>query len=223
MHREAKGCTFKRQTMSKITTKHLSRSAIVYVRQSTSYQVVNNLESQRRQYGLVERGHQLGWSDVQVIDDDLGRSGGGIARPGFEKLLAAICEGRVGAVLSIEASRLARNGRDGHTLLEFCGLVVTLIVDEDGVYEPRSPNDRLLLGMKGTMSEMELSIFRQRSTEAIKQKARRGELIRTVAVGYLKTVMTGSKRMPIVACKTRSLLSSTSSRSCRASDKCSSG
>jgi DNA invertase Pin-like site-specific DNA recombinase len=173
--------------MSKITADHLARSAIVYVRQSTSYQVANNLESQRRQYGLVERGHQLGWSDVQVIDDDLGRSGSGIARPGFEKLLAAICEGRVGAVLSIEASRLARNGRDWHTLLEFCGLVGTLIVDEDGVYEPRSPNDRLLLGMKGTMSEMELSIFRQRSTEAIKQKARRGELIRTVAVGYLKT------------------------------------
>jgi DNA invertase Pin-like site-specific DNA recombinase len=173
--------------MTKITAEHLARSAIVYVRQSTSYQVANNLESQRRQYGLVERGRQLGWSDVQVIDDDLGRSGGGIARPGFEKLLAAICEGRVGAVLSIEASRLARNGRDWHTLLEFCGLVGTLIVDEDGVYEPRSPNDRLLLGMKGTMSEMELSIFRQRSTEAIKQKARRGELIRTVAVGYLKT------------------------------------
>jgi DNA invertase Pin-like site-specific DNA recombinase len=173
--------------MTKITAEHLARSAIVYVRQSTSYQVANNLESQRRQYGLVERGRQLGWSDVQVIDDDLGRSGGGIVRPGFEKLLAAICEGRVGAVLSIEASRLARNGRDWHTLLEFCGLVGTLIVDEDGVYEPRSPNDRLLLGMKGTMSEMELSIFRQRSIEAIKQKARRGELIRTVAVGYLKT------------------------------------
>ena len=161
--------------MTKITAEHLARSAIVYVRQSTCYQVANNLESQRRQYSLVERGHQLGWSDVQVIDDDLGRSGGGIARPGFEKLLAAICDGRVGAVLSLEASRLARNGRDWHTLLEFCGLVDTLIVDEDGVYEPRSPNDRLLLGMKGTMSEMELSMFRQRSTEAIKQKARRGE------------------------------------------------
>ncbi len=173
--------------MTKITAEHLARSAIIYVRQSTPHQVANNLESQRRQYGLVERGRQLGWSDVQVIDDDLGRSGGGIVRPGFEKLLAAICEGRVGAVLSIEASRLARNGRDWHTLLEFCGLVGTLIVDEDGVYEPRSPNDRLLLGMKGTMSEMELSIFRQRSTEAIKQKARRGELIRTVAIGYLKT------------------------------------
>src|SRR6266566_1632741 len=173
--------------MSKITPEHLARSAIVYVRQSTAYQVTNNLESQRRQYGLVDRGRQLGWGDVQVIDDDLGRSGGGAARPGFEKLLAAICEGRVGAVLSIEASRLARNGRDWHTLLEFCGLVGTLIVDEDGVYDPRHPNDRLLLGMKGTMSEMELSLFRQRSLEALKQKARRGELFLTVAIGYLKT------------------------------------
>jgi len=122
-----------------------------------------------------------------VIDDDLGRSGGGSERPGFEKLLAAICEGNVGAVLSIEASRLARNGRDWHTLLEFCGVVDTLIVDEDGVYDPRSPNDRLLLGMKGTMSEMELSKFRQRSIEARKQKARRGELLLAVAVGYTKT------------------------------------
>ena len=94
---------------------------------------------------------------------------------------------RVGAVLSIEASRLARNGRDWHTLLEFCGLVGTLIVDEDGIYDPRMPNDRLLLGMKGTMSEMEVSVFRQRSMEAMKQKAKRGELFLTVAVGYVKT------------------------------------
>src|SRR6201993_3856980 len=173
--------------MSKITPEHLGRSAVVYVRQSTAYQVVNNLESQRRQYGLVERARQLGWDDVQVVDDDLGRSGGGTARPGFEKLLAAICEGKVGAVVSLEASRLARNGRDWHTLLEFCGLVDTLIVDEDGVYDPRHPNDRLLLGMKGTMSEMELSVFRQRSMEAMRQKARRGELFLNVAVGYVKT------------------------------------
>lgn len=173
--------------MTKITAEQLERSAIVYVRQSTAFQVVNNIESGRRQYGLVERARQLGWTDVQVIDDDLGRSGGGIVRPGFEKLLAAICERRVGAVLSIEASRLARNGRDWHTLLEFCGLVGTLIVDEDGVYDPRSINDRLLLGMKGTMSEMEVSVFRQRSMEAMKQKARRGELFLTVAVGYTKT------------------------------------
>jgi DNA invertase Pin-like site-specific DNA recombinase len=170
----------------KITAEHQSRSAIVYVRQSTAYQVTNNLESGRRQYGLVERARQLGWGDVEVIDDDLGRSGGGIARPGFEKLLAAICERRVGAVFSIEASRLARNGRDWHTLLEFCGLVGTLIVDEDGIYDPRMINDRLLLGMKGTMSEMEVSVFRQRSTEAMKQKAHRGELFLTVAVGYVK-------------------------------------
>ena len=135
---------------------------------------------------LADRARQLGWADVEVIDDDLGRSGGGARRPGFERLLAAICEGRVGAVLSLEASRLARNGRDWHTLLEFCGLVGTLIVDEDGVYDPASPNDRLLLGMKGTMSEMELSVFRQRSIEAMKQKARRGELFLTVAVGYVK-------------------------------------
>jgi DNA invertase Pin-like site-specific DNA recombinase len=94
----------------------------------------------------------LGWSAVEVIDDDLGRSGSGITRPGFEKLLAAICENRVGAVVSIEASRLARNGRDWHTLIEFCGLVGTLIVDEDGVYDPRHPNDRLLLGMNGMVT-----------------------------------------------------------------------
>jgi excisionase family DNA binding protein len=172
--------------MTKITPDHLARQAIVYIRQSTADQVANNLESQRRQYNLPERARHLGWSNVAVIDDDLGRSGGGIARPGFEKLLAAICEGRVGAVVSVEASRLARNGRDWHTLLEFCGLVGTLIVDEDGVYDPRHPNDRLLLGMKGTMSEMELSMFRQRSLEALKQKARRGELFMTVAIGYLK-------------------------------------
>src|SRR5271156_6796675 len=163
----------------KITAEHHARSHVVYVRQSPAYQVTNNRESGRRQYGLVDRARQLGWDDIEVIDDDLGRSGSGIARPGFEKLLAAICEGRVGAVVSIEASRLARNGRDWHTLIEFCGLVGTLIVDEDGVYDPRHPNDRLLLGMKGTMSEMELSMFRQRSQEALKQKARRGELFLT--------------------------------------------
>lgn len=172
--------------MTKIRPDHLVRDAVVYVRQSTAIQVAQNLESQRRQYGLAERARQLGWTDVEVIDDDLGRSGAGARRPGFERLLATICEGRVGAVLSLEASRLARNGRDWHTLLEFCGLVGTLIIDEDGVYDSASANDRLLLGMKGTMSEMELSVFRQRSIEAMKQKARRGELFLTVAVGYVK-------------------------------------
>jgi DNA invertase Pin-like site-specific DNA recombinase len=159
--------------MTKITPDHLGRSAFVYIRQSTTDQVLNNHESRRRQYGLAERARQLGWQDVVVIDDDLGRSGSGVTRPGFERLLAAICEGRAGAVFAIEASRLARNGRDWHTLIEFCGLVGAIIIDEDGVYEPRHPNDRLLLGMKGTMSELELSILRQRSVEALKQKARR--------------------------------------------------
>jgi len=172
--------------MSKITTEHLARSAYVYIRQSTVNQLTHNHESRRRQYGLANRARQLGWTAVEVIDDDLGRSGGGIARPGFERLLAAICEARVGAVLAIEASRLARNGRDWHTLIEFCGLVGTIIVDEDGIYDPRHPNDRLLLGMKGTMSELELSLFRQRSQEALKQKARRGALILGVAAGYVK-------------------------------------
>jgi len=172
--------------MSKITTEHLARSAYVYIRQSTADQLTHNHESRRRQYGLADRARQLGWTTVEIIDDDLGRSGGGTVRPGFERLLAAICEARVGAVLAIEASRLARNGRDWHTLIEFCGLVGTLIVDEDGIYDPRHPNDRLLLGMKGTMSELELSLFRQRSQEALKQKASRGALILGVAAGYVK-------------------------------------
>jgi len=172
--------------MTKIAAEHLARSACVYIRQSTADQLIHNQESQRRQYALADRAKNLGWSVVDIIDDDLGRSGGGIARPGFERLLASICEGGVGAVFAIEASRLARNGRDWHTLIEFCGLVGTIIVDEDGTYDPRHPNDRLLLGMKGTMSELELSLFRQRSHEALKQKARRGALILGVAAGYVK-------------------------------------
>ena len=132
--------------MNKFTAEYLSRSAYVYIRQSTADQLVHNLESQRRHYGLPDRAQKLGWVTVEVIDNDLGRSGGGIARPGFERLPAAICEGRVGAVFAIEVSRLVRNGRDWHTLIEFCGLVGTIIVDEDGIYDPRHPNDRLLLG-----------------------------------------------------------------------------
>ena len=173
--------------MSKITAEHLARGAIIYIRQSTPGQLLHNLESQRRQYGLADRAHQLGWVDVEVIDEDMGRSGNGIRRPGFERLLAEVCEGRVGAVFAIEASRLARNGRDWHTLIEFCGLVGTILVDEDGTYDPRHPNDRMVLGMKGTMSELELSLIRQRSQEALKQKARRGALFLNVAAGYVKT------------------------------------
>jgi len=172
--------------MTKISSDHLSRSAYVYVRQSTADQLQHNHESRRRQYALAERARSLGFNDVVVIDDDLGVSGSGVSRPGFDRLLAAICRGAVGAVVSIEASRLARNGRDWHTLLEFCALVGSLILDEDGVYDPRSPNDRLLLGMKGTLSEMELSLLRQRSLEALRLKAARGDLHTTVAIGYVR-------------------------------------
>src|SRR5260370_31331886 len=133
--------------MSKITTEHLARGAYVYIRQSTADQLMHNHESRRRQYALADRARQLGWTTVEVIDDDLGRSGGGINRPGFERLLAAICEGRVGAVFAIEASRLARNGRDWPTLIEFCGLVGTVIVDDDGIYPPRHPHHLPLLRM----------------------------------------------------------------------------
>lgn len=169
---------------AKVSASHLGRRAIVYVRQSTVTQVRENLESQRRQYGLVERAKQLGFSQVDVIDDDLGRSGSGLtARPGFDRLVAAVCSGVAGAVFCIEASRLARNGRDWHHLIDFCALVGTLIVDPDGVYDPRFPNDRLLLGLKGTMSEFELTLFRQRSLEAKKAKAQRGQLQFRLPIG----------------------------------------
>src|ERR1700761_693525 len=174
--------------MNKITAEHLARDAYVYVRQSTPDQLLNNPESRRRQYALETRARSLGWENVIVIDDDLGRSGSGQRRPGFERLLAAICAGTAGAVFAVEASRLARNGRDWHTLLEFCALVDCLILDEDGVYDPKLINDRLLLGMKGTFSELELSILRQRSQEALRQKAARGDLHTSVAVGYVRSV-----------------------------------
>ena len=170
--------------MNKITPEHLARDAYVYVRQSTPDQLLKNPESRRRQYALAARARVLGWGNVVVIDDDLGRSGGGQLRPGFERLLAAISAGNAGAVLAIEASRLARNGRDWHTLLEFCAFVNSLIIDEDGIYDPRLVNDRLLLGLKGTFSELELSIFRQRSREALRLKAARGDLHTTLAIGY---------------------------------------
>lgn len=172
--------------MSKIQKHHLGRTAFIYVRQSTMTQVQHNLESQRRQYALVEYARQLGWSEVKIIDDDLGRSGSGhVKRQGFEALLAKVCQGEVGAVFALEASRLARNGQEWHRLLEFCAIVDTLIVDHDGVYDAKHPNDRLLLGMKGTMSELEISTFRQRSQEAIRQKARRGEYYNRIAEGYV--------------------------------------
>jgi len=169
----------------KLTDHRLSRRAIVYVRQSSLGQVQHNKESQLRQYGLEKRARELGFQDVMVIDDDLGRSGSGLVeRPGFQRLVAEVCCGDVGAIFCIEASRLARNGRDWHHLIEICGFVSTVVVDPDGIYDPSLMNDRLLLGLKGTMSEFELNLLRQRSVEAIRQKARRGELRILLPVGY---------------------------------------
>ncbi|HEY6371914.1 MAG TPA: recombinase family protein [Candidatus Sulfotelmatobacter sp.] len=172
--------------MNKITADHLARRACVYIRQSTPEQVRRNLESKRRQYGLVDRARALGWQEIDVIDDDLGISGSGIHRPGFERLLAAVCDGKVGAVFSIEASRLARTNREWHTLLEFCSIVGVLLIDAEAIYDSRLTNDRLLLGMKGTISEMEVASFRERAQAAILQKAQRGALVRRVAIGYIK-------------------------------------
>ncbi len=172
----------------RIRDEHLRHGALVYVRQSTLAQLTENRESQRRQYALADRARELGFQRVEVIDDDLGRSGSGLVeRPGFQRLVAAVCTGEVGAVLSIEASRLARNGRDWHHLIDLCSLVGTLVIDADGVYDPRLSNDRLLLGLKGTMSEFELSLLRQRSLEAIRSKARRGELEFGLPVGLCWT------------------------------------
>jgi DNA invertase Pin-like site-specific DNA recombinase len=164
----------------------LKRKAVVYVRQSTQSQVMTNLESQRRQYDLVDVARQRGFTDVEVIDDDLGRSASGtVARPGFDRLVAMLCAGKVGAVLCFDASRLARNGRDWHHLLELCGLVEARVIDLDGIYDPCRPNDRLLLGMKGSISEFELGVLRARMLDAARSKARRGELRLCVPFGYV--------------------------------------
>src|SRR6202167_1038075 len=164
----------------------LKRKAVVYVRQSTQTQVQTNLESQRLQYDLVDEARRRGFRNVGVIDDDLGRSASGtMARPGFDRLVAWLCAGEVGAVLCFDASRLARNGRDWHHLLELCGLVEARVIDLDGVYDPCRPNDRVLLGMKGSISEFELGILRARMLDATRAKARRGELRISVPIGYI--------------------------------------
>jgi excisionase family DNA binding protein len=169
----------------KLTSERVSRRAIVYLRQSSPEQVFQNQESQRRQYSLADQARELGFREVLVIDEDLGRTGSGLVeRPGFQRLVAEVCSGEVGAVFCIEASRLARNGRDWHHLIWLCGLAGAVLVDFDGVYDPNLVNDRLLLGMKGEMAAFELSLLRQRSLEAIRQKARRGELQFRLPVGF---------------------------------------
>jgi DNA invertase Pin-like site-specific DNA recombinase len=172
----------------KIKAHHLERGAYVYVRQSTPYQVRNNLESKERQYALARRAEQLGFAKVVVIDEDLGRSGAGTQeRSGFGRLLASVCQGLAGAVFALEASRLARNNRDWHHLVDLCALTETLLIDSDGIYDPRQLNDRLVLGLKGTMSEFELGLLRQRAREAFEQKVSRGFALWEVPVGFIRT------------------------------------
>jgi DNA invertase Pin-like site-specific DNA recombinase len=171
----------------KIHNTHLERAAYIYIRQSTMHQVREHLESQRRQYELAEKARQLKFREVVVIDDDLGRSGtGSQERPGFGKLLAAVCDGEVGAVFALEASRLARNNRDWHHLIDLCALTDTLVIDHDGSYDPRHLNDRLLLGLKGSMAEFELGLLRQRAQEALREMIARGEALWEQAVGYVR-------------------------------------
>ena len=172
----------------KIRVEHLLRGAYVYVRQSTPYQVRNHLEGKERQYALAERAKQLGFSKVIVIDEDLGRSGSGAQeRVGFGRLLASVCQGLAGAVFALEASRLARNNRDWHHLVDLCALAETLLIDTDGIYDPRSLNDRLLLGLKGSMAEFELGLLRQRARAAFEQKVKRGCTLWEVPVGFIRT------------------------------------
>jgi DNA invertase Pin-like site-specific DNA recombinase len=173
----------------KIHRQHRDHLAIVYIRQSTPQQVERHQESTRLQYALVDRAAQFGWTreTIIVIDDDLGRSGATIeGRVGFQRLVAEVGLGKVGLVLGVEISRLARSCRDWHQLLEICALFDTLIADADGVYDPTNYNDRLLLRLKGTMSEAELHVLKARMLEGRRAKARRGELGKPVPMGYLR-------------------------------------
>jgi DNA invertase Pin-like site-specific DNA recombinase len=173
----------------KIAGRHVDRVAIVYVRQSTAQQLVRHQESTRLQYGLTERAAMLGWAQdrIVVIDDDLGRSGANAdGRPGFQRLVAEVGLDHVGIILGIEMSRLARSCRDWHQLLEVCAIFGTLIGDLDGIYDPANYNDRLLLGLKGTMSEAELHVLKQRMLQGKLAKARRGELGMRLPIGYTR-------------------------------------
>ena len=172
----------------KIRPQHVARKAMLYVRQSSAYQVHHNVESQKLQYGMEERLRQLGWREIEVIDEDLGRSASGtVTRIGFERMVAEVCLGKVGAVAAREVSRFARNSREWQQLVEVCRVVDTVLIDQETIYTPRQSNDRLLLGLKGSLNEYELDLLRQRSWEARREKARRGELIVAAPIGYIKT------------------------------------
>ena len=175
--------------LSKITSDHRRRRAVVYVRQSSATQVEHNRESTARQYQLAERAVALGWArdQVTVFDEDLGVSGSGLVeRVGFARMTAEVALGEVGIVLGLEVSRLARNNADWYRLLDLCGATHTLIGDADGIYHPGLFNDRLVLGLKGTMSEAELHVLRARLLGGIRNKAARGELHRGLPVGLIR-------------------------------------
>src|SRR5467141_3349109 len=172
----------------KVRPHHLERKAILYVRQSSAHQVLHNRESSALQYAMRDRLTALGWLEIEVIDDDLGRSAaGGVQRAGFERMVAEVCLGKVGAVCAREVSRFARNSRDWQQLIEMCRVVDTVLVDQETIYAPRHGNDRLLLGLKGSLNEYELDLLRQRSVEARRAKAQRGELLVAAPVGFLTT------------------------------------
>ncbi|MEA2947582.1 MAG: hypothetical protein QOI40_2912 [Alphaproteobacteria bacterium] len=171
----------------KIRPHHLDRKAILYVRQSSAHQVLHNRESSALQYAMRDRLIALGWSEIETVDDDLGRSAaGGVARAGFDRMVADVCLGKVGAVAAREVSRFARNSRDWQQLIEMCRVVDTVLIDQEAVYAPRQGNDRLLLGLKGSLNEYELDLLRQRSLSARYEKARRGELVVAAPVGFMK-------------------------------------
>lgn len=171
----------------KIRPHHLERKAILYVRQSSAHQVLHNRESSSLQYAMRDRLTALGWSRIETVDDDLGRSAaGGVARAGFDRMVAEVCLGKVGAVAAREVSRFARNSRDWQQLIEMCRVVDTVLIDQEMVYAPRQGNDRLLLGLKGSLNEYELDLLRQRSLSARYEKARRGDLVVAAPVGFVK-------------------------------------
>ena len=171
----------------KVAPHHLERKAILYLRQSSAYQVLHNRESGALQYAMRDRLTALGFIEIEVIDEDLGRSAaGGVQRAGFERMVAEVCFGKVGAVCAREVSRFARNSRDWQQLIEMCRVVDTVLVDQETIYAPRHGNDRLLLGLKGSLNEYELDLLRQRSLSARYAKARRGELVVAAPVGFVK-------------------------------------
>jgi DNA invertase Pin-like site-specific DNA recombinase len=189
---------------AKVKPGHLSRKAIVYVRQSTAQQVLNHRESAARQYALDRRAVQLGWpaEAVVIVDEDQGLSGQTAAgRSGFAYLLSEVALNHVGIILGLETSRLARSNKDWHQLLDVCAIFQTLLADQDGVYDPTHYNDRLLLGLKGTMSEAEIHLLRSRLYEGLLHKARRGEVstIRPSAMSKRPTV--ASPSIPTNRCK----------------------